>query len=124
MRVQVPPPAPRSALIQASFGPVSNRKRDWLKSSPDGFGPQRRKREFFHCEASKRRVLAGLATRPHLAHAKEILALNKMNWNSTQFDGGLPLTLTAAYGVGNVLKHVERIRESSLAIAFICEARQ
>jgi len=38
-------------------------------------------------------------------HAKEILALTKMNWNSTQFDGGMPLTLTAAHGVGNVLKH-------------------
>jgi len=23
----------------------------------------------------------------HLAHAKEIFALSKMNWNSTQFDG-------------------------------------
>lgn len=40
-----------------------------------------------------------------LAHAKEILALTKMNWNSTQFDGGMPLTLTAAQSVGNVLKH-------------------
>jgi hypothetical protein len=40
-----------------------------------------------------------------LAHAKEILALTKMNWNSTQFDGGMPLTLTAAYGVGSVLKY-------------------
>ena len=40
-----------------------------------------------------------------LAHAKEILALTKMNWNSTQFDGALPLTLTAAYGVGSVLKY-------------------
>lgn len=39
------------------------------------------------------------------AHAKEILALTKMNWNSTQFDGGMPLTLTAAHSVGNVLKH-------------------
>jgi hypothetical protein len=40
-----------------------------------------------------------------LAHAKEILALTKMNWNSTQFDGGMPLTLTAAHSVGKVLKH-------------------
>ena len=40
-----------------------------------------------------------------LAHAKEILALTKMNWNSTQFDGAMPLTLTAAHSVGNVLKH-------------------
>jgi hypothetical protein len=39
------------------------------------------------------------------AHAKKILALTKMNWNSTQFEGGLPLTLTAASGVGYVLKH-------------------
>ncbi len=42
-----------------------------------------------------------------LGHAKEILALTKMNWNSTQFDGGMPLTLTAAHSVGNVLKHCE-----------------
>ncbi len=42
-----------------------------------------------------------------LSHAKEILALTKMNWNSTQFDGGMPLTLTAAHSVGNVLKHCE-----------------
>ncbi|UWZ81811.1 argonaute/piwi family protein [Occallatibacter riparius] len=42
-----------------------------------------------------------------LGHAKEILALTKMNWNSTQFDGGMPLTLTAAQSVGNVLKHCQ-----------------
>ena len=40
-----------------------------------------------------------------LALAKEILALTKMNWNSTQFDGSMPLTITAAAGVGKVLKH-------------------
>ena len=55
------------------------------------------------------------------AHAKEILALTKMNWNSTQFDGGMPLTLTAAHGVGSVLKHCERIRGSSLVIASTCD---
>lgn len=49
------------------------------------------------------RIAAG--ERTPLAHAKEILALTKMNWNSTQFDGGMPLTLTAAYNVGRVLKH-------------------
>ena len=42
-----------------------------------------------------------------LAHAKEVLALTKMNWNSTQFDGGMPLTLTAASSVGKVLKHCQ-----------------
>ena len=43
-----------------------------------------------------------------LAHAKKILAVTKMNWNSTQFDGGMPLTLTAAHSVGNVPKHCEQ----------------
>jgi hypothetical protein len=40
-----------------------------------------------------------------LSIAKEILALTKMNWNSTQFDGSMPLTIAAASGVGKVLKH-------------------
>jgi hypothetical protein len=40
-----------------------------------------------------------------LSLAREILALTKMNWNSTQFDGAMPLTITAASGVGKVLKH-------------------
>jgi hypothetical protein len=38
--------------------------------------------------------------------SKETLALTKMNWNSTQFDGALPITLRAARYVGKVLKHV------------------
>jgi hypothetical protein len=39
--------------------------------------------------------------------AQEILALTKMNWNNTQFDGGEPITLRAAYQVGAVLKYLE-----------------
>lgn len=42
-----------------------------------------------------------------LAHATEILSLTKMNWNSTQFDGSMPLTLAAAHSVGKVLKHCQ-----------------
>jgi hypothetical protein len=38
--------------------------------------------------------------------AKTILALTKMNWNSTQFDGALPIPIRAARQVGRVLKHV------------------
>ena len=48
-------------------------------------------------------VAAGEGT--PLSIAKEVLALTKMNWNSTQFDGSMPLTITAAAGVGKVLKH-------------------
>jgi len=38
--------------------------------------------------------------------SRETLALTKMNWNSTQFDGSSPIPLRAARAVGRVLKHV------------------
>lgn len=38
--------------------------------------------------------------------AQEILALTKMNWNDTQFDGGLPITIRAARQVGDILKYL------------------
>ena len=38
--------------------------------------------------------------------AKEILALSKLNWNNTQFDGGEPITVRAARQVGDILKCV------------------
>lgn len=39
--------------------------------------------------------------------AQEILALTKMNWNDTQFDGFLPITVRAAREVGKILKYVK-----------------
>jgi hypothetical protein len=44
--------------------------------------------------------------RPFYELAKEILALTKMNWNSTQFDHALPITMCAAKRVGDVLKYL------------------
>ena len=38
--------------------------------------------------------------------AAEILALTKMNWNNTSFDGLLPITLRAARQVRDILRHV------------------
>lgn len=38
--------------------------------------------------------------------AQEILALTKMNWNNTQFDGREPITLRAAYQVSGILKYI------------------
>jgi hypothetical protein len=32
--------------------------------------------------------------------------LTKMNWNNTQFDGALPITMKAARQVGDILKYV------------------
>ena len=37
--------------------------------------------------------------------AQEILALTKMNWNNTQFDGREPITLRCARQVGKILKY-------------------
>ncbi|TCR65452.1 hypothetical protein [Bosea sp. BK604] len=37
---------------------------------------------------------------------RETLALTKMNWNNTQFDGGLPITMRAARQVGEILRHM------------------
>jgi hypothetical protein len=51
---------------------------------------------------------------PPIELAKEMLELSKLNFNSTQFDGGEPLTVRAARRVGDILKHVdsERIVQS------------
>lgn len=38
--------------------------------------------------------------------AREILALTKMNWNDSQFDGAMPITVTAAKKVGDILKYI------------------
>lgn len=53
-----------------------------------------------------------LAFRPAVAEssptalAAELLALTKMNWNHTQLDGKLPITLHTADHVGEILRHI------------------
>lgn len=37
---------------------------------------------------------------------EEVLALSKMNWNSTRFDGRLPVTLRTARQVADIIKHL------------------
>jgi hypothetical protein len=38
--------------------------------------------------------------------AQEILALTKMNWNNTQFDGAEPITIRAARQVSSIIKYI------------------
>lgn len=52
------------------------------------------------------RVVTAAHSARVLAH--EILALTKMNWNQTQFDGRLPITLRTARGVGRILRFVHK----------------
>jgi len=47
-----------------------------------------------------------LSERPSEVLAREILGLTKMNWNSTQFDHSMPITMCAAAKVGDVLKYL------------------
>jgi hypothetical protein len=41
-----------------------------------------------------------------LVLAREVLLLSEMNWNTSQFDGGLPITLLASREVSKVLRYV------------------
>jgi hypothetical protein len=53
-----------------------------------------------------------IAIRPVEVHhrpeqlAEEMLALTKLNWNHSQLDGHLPITLRASRKVGDILRHV------------------
>lgn len=51
-------------------------------------------------------ILAVDSDRSVSAITKEVLALTKMNWNNTQFDNSMPITLQAARKVGRILKYV------------------
>ena len=42
-----------------------------------------------------------------LTFAKDVLALTKVNWNTTQFDQKLPAPIKAVREVGRILKHIE-----------------
>jgi hypothetical protein len=40
-------------------------------------------------------------------HAREILALTKLNWNNSRLDGREPITIRAARSIGTILRHVD-----------------
>jgi len=52
------------------------------------------------------RIEAARTERSLESHAVEILALTKMNWNDTQLDGALPITIRAARQVGKILRYL------------------
>ena len=52
------------------------------------------------------RVRAACLRRWPAAITRDVLALSKMNWNITQFDGALPIPIRAGRQVGRVLKHL------------------
>jgi hypothetical protein len=50
--------------------------------------------------------------------AEEILALTKMNWNNTQFDNSMPITVRAARQVGAILKYLDRTSTTPTSYAY------
>src|SRR6266404_1618918 len=51
------------------------------------------------------RIHRAVAEQTARFHAREVLALSKMNWNKTQFDGRDPITVRAARQVSRILKY-------------------
>jgi len=51
-------------------------------------------------------IVAEDSDRSISAIAKETLALTKMNWNNTEFDNSMPITVQAAKKVGRILKYL------------------
>ena len=58
------------------------------------------------------------ADTPSRQLAEELIALTKMNWNNTQFDSALPITLRAAKQVGSILKYASDMPEITANYAF------
>ncbi len=53
-----------------------------------------------------------------LTICREILALTKMNWNNTQFDGKYPITIFCARRVGEIMKYLTPQQKPQLRYAF------
>lgn len=48
----------------------------------------------------------------------EILGLTKMNWNNTQMDGRLPITLECARKIGDIMKYVSLTEKPQVSYSF------
>lgn len=48
----------------------------------------------------------------------EILGLTKMNWNNTQMDGRLPITLECARKIGDIIKYVSPTEKPQVSYSF------
>ncbi|WP_377829285.1 hypothetical protein ACFKHW_04200 [Bradyrhizobium lupini] len=50
--------------------------------------------------------------------SNEILGLTKMNWNNTQMDGRLPITLECARKIGDIMKYVSPTEKPQVSYSF------
>jgi hypothetical protein len=68
---------------------------EFFSTYPGQYVPQPLGIRCDHCDSTPKAI------------ADEVLALTKMNWNNTQFDGHLPITVRAAREVGKILKYID-----------------
>ncbi|WP_210408489.1 hypothetical protein [Caulobacter sp. FWC26] len=52
------------------------------------------------------------------ALCEEILGLTKMNWNNTQLDGRLPITLECARKIGDIMKYVSATEKPQVSYSY------
>ncbi|HJR09005.1 MAG TPA: hypothetical protein VJ842_17230 [Pyrinomonadaceae bacterium] len=78
----------------------------FYETYPGGYPP---KTLYMDCEYAQRSVKE---------IARECLALSKMNWNNTRFDGQLPITLRAARQVGLILKYLEGVPQEHISPSY------
>lgn len=89
----------KKATAREVFKELRNKKQKhvsvpYYATYPGMYVPRPLKFQIAHAETSPRKL------------AEEILALTKLNWNNTQFDGSEPITMRVAHQVGKVLKYV------------------
>jgi hypothetical protein len=49
---------------------------------------------------------------------QEILALTKMNWNNTQFDGKYPITISCSRKVGEIMKYLDPFKDPQISYRY------
>jgi len=49
---------------------------------------------------------------------KEVLGLTKMNWNNTQLDGRMPITIECAQSVGEIIKYVDPSEKPQVSYSY------
>lgn len=79
---------------------------DYYQTYPGLYVPQPLRITTEHSEGSPAKI------------AEEILALSKMNWNNTQFDGKYPITLHCARQVGSILKYLDEAERPPISYSY------
>jgi hypothetical protein len=81
--------------LDASHGVLYSRGSvEWFGTYPGMYVPKPISLRGAHLEMGMREI------------AEEVLALSKMNWNSTRFDGRLPVSIRTARRVADIIRHL------------------